>query len=124
MGKESPEMGGRGRAPTPTALKVLKGNPGRRQLNREEPRIEPGEIPQPTEELDEEGQKLWNQMLPVLGPSGLATRADWATLTALCRLWSKSALVERRILADGPIRVSRKGIPHLHPLWRESTELA
>ena len=35
----------RGRKPTPTGLKLIKGNPGRRPINQGEPIIEATEIP-------------------------------------------------------------------------------
>lgn len=77
-------MGSRGPRPTPTALKVVKGE-RKDRINRAEP-IPSGE-PQPPDWLDEEALAIWQEYAPdliakkVLTPwdvEEFATWCDWA----------------------------------------------
>lgn len=79
-------MGRRGPAPQPTALKILRGNPGKRPLNTEEPK--PRALPpkRPTW-LIGEGKKKWEELVPELERLGLLTIVDGAALAGLCQAW-------------------------------------
>ena len=46
-----PNAKGQGRKPTPTTLKVLRGNPGKRKINTEEPTLDVL-LPDPPGHLD------------------------------------------------------------------------
>ena len=76
-------MGGKGFPPAPNALKLLRGNPGRRPINKEEPKPALGAVPLPAI-LDEEGRAQWEHLLPELERVGLATKVDGPGLTAVC----------------------------------------
>ena len=54
-------MATRGRKPTPTALKVLEGNPGKRKLNDNEPRPEK-KAPSCPKWLEPEAKKEWRRL--------------------------------------------------------------
>src|SRR5262245_60910328 len=112
-------MAGRGPSPQPTGLRTLRGNPGHRKVNGQEAKIPPGELPVPTDELDEEGLKAWHRTVPILQQAGLATPADRDGLTAYCQLWSQWVHIQRTLQKHGQI-VIRKGIPHLHPLAKQA----
>jgi len=112
-----------GRRPTPTSLRILKGNPQRRPINGAEPTIPAGDLPEPTEELDAEGLKTWARYVPILLGAGLATPADAPALTALCQKWSEWVAIQRRLKVEGMI-VVRKGIPVRHPLAQQADVIA
>src|SRR5262245_24790030 len=113
-----------GQQPVPTALKILRGNPGCRPIDDErEPKIPVGDLPEPAEELNDEGLKAWRRLVPILGPSGLATPADYQGLTVHCQLWSRWVEINRRLNREGAV-ILRKGIPELHPLVKQSESLA
>jgi len=113
-----------GQQPVPTALKILRGNPGQRRIDEaREPKISLTDLPEPTEELNEEGMKAWRRLLPILIPAGLATPADYQGLTAHCQLWSRWVQINRLLNREGEV-VMRKGIPELHPLLKQSEALA
>ncbi len=114
-------MGGRGRAPTPTSLRVLTENPQHRPLNDHEPKIPPGDL-QPTEELDEIAMQTWRQTIPILLSAGLATPADAQPLTAMCQKWSEWTQIQRRLMKEGFV-VVRKGIPVRNPLSQQADVL-
>lgn len=72
-----------GPAATPTALKELFGNPGRRGLNELEPRPELG-LPDPPEWLSDGAKALWPGFAQVLSDMKVLTTADQAALAVLC----------------------------------------
>src|SRR5439155_4919056 len=74
-------MGSRGPAPTPTALRILRGNPGRRPLPLNEPRAPLGPPPPPAE-LSTAALAEWNRLTPTLG--SLLTAWDQAVLAGYC----------------------------------------
>lgn len=74
---------GRGPAPTPTALKILKGNPGRRPLNTREAAPELG-MPAMPARLRPEAQVVWKELAPILMACGLLTKADGRAFALVC----------------------------------------
>jgi P27 family predicted phage terminase small subunit len=72
-------MGKRGPKPKPTALRILEGNPGRREFNLAEPMI--FERPQKpgTVAMDPIASREWDAILAVM-PAGVYTVADTALL--------------------------------------------
>lgn len=65
----------KGRKPTPTALKLIKGNPGKRAINKHEPKPEDAGI-EPPYWLNPEAAAVWNEIAPNLSGVGLLTVAD------------------------------------------------
>src|SRR4051812_32697332 len=54
-----------GRKPTPAALKLIQGNPGKRPI-RQEPQPERGDLPEPPEFLAEDAKAEWRRVAPEL----------------------------------------------------------
>lgn len=63
-----------GRRPTPTALKVLRGNPGRRPINKAEPKPA-GPVGDAPDDLEPEARAFWDRVVREL-PAGVLTAAD------------------------------------------------
>lgn len=75
-------MGARGPQPKPTALKVLAGNPGRRDIDTREPvpaEMKTLEAP-PEVSKDPGAVAIWNRLVPDLAGCGLARSVDWPLL--------------------------------------------
>lgn len=70
----------RGRKPTPTALKLVTGNPGKRAVNKKEPKPR-GNLYDPPEWLTETQRKGWEYAIES-APFGLLKRVDRSTLVA------------------------------------------
>ena len=68
---------GGGRKPQPTALKELKGNPGRRPLNEDEPKPEV-HLPGPPSHLSPAARREWRRAGAFLVEMGLMTDLDVA----------------------------------------------
>jgi len=77
----------RGRKTTPTALKVLTGNPGHRPLPENEPAFKT-KIPKCPLKLNAVGKKTWEQKSKLLFKFGVLTEADGETLASYCLIWS------------------------------------
>jgi P27 family predicted phage terminase small subunit len=71
----------KGRKPKPTKTKELAGNPGKRPLNKREPKPAAG-VPVPPADCPERIRDLWTQIVAVL-PPGVVTLADSLALLML-----------------------------------------
>lgn len=81
-------MGKRGTKTEPTALKILKGNPGKRPLPKNEPKPT-GDMPDPPSHLDEYALEEWNRVCDGLHAMGVLYGVDMATLAAYCASYSR-----------------------------------
>lgn len=70
----------RGRKPTPTALKLVTGNPGKRAINAKEPKPR-GNLYDAPEWLNDSQRAAWDYAVEC-APLGLLKRIDRSTLTA------------------------------------------
>jgi len=90
----------RGRKPKPTALKLLAGNPGKRPLNRNEPKPGP-KAPGCPAWLPVEGKAEWRRVVPELDRIGMLTKVDRAALSAYCAAWSLLVKATTDVEANG-----------------------
>jgi P27 family predicted phage terminase small subunit len=94
----------RGRKPTPTTLRLVKGNPGRRPVNDGEPNVHSG-IPSPPAELNEYARTEWKRVARHLRHSGLLSPIDRAALAAYCQsygVWRQAEQALARMAAADP----------------------
>jgi P27 family predicted phage terminase small subunit len=89
-------MAQRGRKPKPTNLKVIQGNPGKRQLNKNEPRPDPA-LPDPPEHLNEDAHAEWERVARGLYNMGCLSVVDRGTLAAYCQAYGRWVQAERAI---------------------------
>ena len=76
----------RGRRPTPTRLKMLTGNPGKRSLNHDEPRPE-ANIPECPPELGPVARAEWDRLVDELAALRLLTNLDRTARNANMLMW-------------------------------------
>lgn len=74
-----------GRRPKPTALKVLRGNPGKRPLNQYEPKPPDGEVVKPSG-LSPGASAVWDELAPICLAMKTLTIADAAVFRSMCEL--------------------------------------
>lgn len=114
--------GAQGRKPLPTNLKLLKGNPGKRPLNQDEPRVAL-KIPSPPRELPERSRKEWRRLTKQLYAAGLVTELDRMALAALVQSYVRWMEAQEGLAKTGLlVRPGQDGIPKLNPLLRVSRE--
>lgn len=100
-----------GRRPTPTHLKLLQGNPGKRPINDAEPKPE-AKKPRAPAHLDDEARREWDRMADKLHKVGLLTEIDKAALAAYCVAWSRWVEAEAMVKRYGLVILSPdKGFP-------------
>lgn len=93
-------LGRRGPPPTPSNLVKLRGNPGKRPINKSEPTPPPG-IAQPPEWLKHRGKRLWHLIAPVLDEMGVLTSADPHALALLCDAYAEYIECREVVRAEG-----------------------
>ncbi len=76
----------RGRRPKPTKLKKLAGNPGKRPLNRREPKATGR--PVCPDHLDAIARSEWERVAPLLTEMGVLASVDMAALGSYCAAYS------------------------------------
>ena len=75
----------RGRKPTPTQLRVLEGNPGRRPLRKNEPKPPAGDVACPDYLVDDLARAAWAELAPALLACGILTPLDRDLLASFCQ---------------------------------------
>ena len=103
-----------GPAPRPTHLKLVKGNPGKRALNKREPKVQPG-IPDAPDGMSERARSVWAVVAPKLVAYGVLTELDGYALEQCCEAYAhlrdcREALWARQALAYET--VSEGGVMH------------
>lgn len=89
-----------GRRPKPTVLKLVEGNPGKRKINKTEPKPK-REIPSCPAHLSDAGKVAWGRLSVLLDRMGVLTEADSAALERLCDCYSDVLICRESLKADG-----------------------
>ena len=101
-------MGTRGRKPKPTALKVLEGNPGKRPLNKNEPKPEK-KAPKCPSWLEPEAKKEWRRMSKILEELGILTEIDASAFSGYCQAYARWKEAEEFLTKHGTIFKTSSG---------------
>lgn len=96
-----------GPRPTPTHLRLLRGNPSKRPINDREPKPElPPEPPAPPDFLDDYAVEEWRRIAPELHRLRLLSHVDVAALAGYCfafSQWKTAAESLRRMGVTDPV---------------------
>jgi len=104
-------MATRGRKPKPTAVKILEGNPGKRQLNIYEPEPEKAEAPPECPAwLEDEAKEEWNRLSKNLFELGLLTEFDIQAFASYCEAYARWREAEEFITQHGSIVKTKNGM--------------
>jgi P27 family predicted phage terminase small subunit len=125
-----------GRPPTPTKLKILRGNPGKHPLPKGEPQPRVEAPPRPAWIVGA-ARAEWESIVPELVRLGLLTRVDKMALAGYCQASAELEEATRILNRDGrlietpalsrsgePVQVTKKGklvlvmILKVHPMIR------
>jgi P27 family predicted phage terminase small subunit len=101
-----------GRPAKPTRIKELQGNPGKRALNKSEPRYSADGLTCPRW-LNAEAHKEWRRVVKLLLSQRVATAADRGALAAYCLSYARwqqaeAVLDEVGLTVDEPV-LDKKG---------------
>lgn len=118
-------------------MRVLRGNPGKRPINPDEPRIAPADpsmdTPPPELVADVGAAEEWKRVVPLLRVGGLISQSERAALIALCQEWSRYLGAHAQVITLGMVIETAKGglvtnpylgvadraLTHCHRLWHE-----
>lgn len=104
----------RGRKPKPTAVKELEGNPGKRALNKKEPKPAAG-VPVCPPHLKGAARTEWNRLVAELSEMKLLAKADRAELALCCSAWAMYVKACGKIEKEGEVIISDKGGMYQNP---------
>ncbi len=74
-----------GRPPKPTALKLLEGNPGKRAINHDEPKL-PSAESTPPKGLAGRARAVWKELASDMTTAGILKNGDGHTLRVFCEV--------------------------------------
>ncbi len=100
----------RGRKPKSKAQRELEGNPGRKPINENEPKVEPAEV-EPPDTLGPDAKEEWDRILPLLFAARIMTKLDRALLTAYCEAWGGYLKACREVARVGDVIPSHVTCP-------------
>jgi P27 family predicted phage terminase small subunit len=95
-------MARRGPPPQPTALRLLRGNPGKRRINGREPRP-PVTTPSCPRWLNPEAKRIWRETVPALKAMRILTRIDRDALAAYCQTFARWKAAEQFLDQHGEV---------------------
>ena len=103
-----------GRKPTPTAIKILEGNPGKRELNKNEPKPVK-KAPSCPKWLETEAKKEWRRLAKKMEAMGILTEVDMAAFAGYCQSYARWKEAEERITDRGLVIRTPSGYPQQVP---------
>lgn len=89
-----------GRRPKPTVLKLVAGNPGKRAINKKEPKPK-RVLPSCPKHLADDAKVAWGRLCVLLDRMGVLTEADSFALERLCECYAEILDCKRLIETDG-----------------------
>ena len=101
-----------GRPATPTAIKLVRGNPGQRKINDAEPTPPPAELDAP-KSLDGVALEKWNEIVPLLDSMGVFTQADRSTVERYCQIFEQWVDVKKHVKENGMTQLTQTGYSQL-----------
>mgnify|MGYP001565062072 CR=1 FL=1 len=115
-----------GRPPTPSPLKILRGETRPSRLNRTEPRPTKGRPHMPAD-MSEAAKVIWRRVLHDYRATGVITPVDGYVLRVFCEAAARYAHASRLLDESGPlIRGARRGErvkSPLHQIVRDNADL-
>lgn len=118
-------MGKRGPAPTPTALKLLRGEKRPSRLNRSEPK--PRGAPIKPAGMSRDASAIWRRLIRDYGHTGVLTAVDSDVLRAYCEAVVRYERAAQMLEETGPlVRGARRGElvkNPLHQVVRDNADL-
>jgi len=101
-------VGRRGPPPTPTALKLLRGETRPSRINRHEPQPV-GELGPMPPDISPEAQAVWRHVVGTLGHTGVLRAADSDIVRIYCQTVARYDKTSRLLDASGPLITGARG---------------
>ncbi len=108
----------RGRKPKPTNLKILEGNPGKRALPKNEPKLGLDSTEPPADLTDPKnaiGLAEWKRIAHILAGAGVLTEGDKTALMAYCLCFQRWIDAEAKVREHGVFQETPNGYLQINP---------
>lgn len=105
----------RGRAPVPTALRVLRGDPGMGGRLASEP-VPASALPAAPSDMSARALQVWNRVMLDMGATGVITAVDADALRIYCETVARYEEASRLLTQTGPLVKGREGSLVKNPL--------
>lgn len=106
----------KGRKGEPSALKLLRGLPGKRALSADEPKPTLLLNCPPPDWLDEDAKDEWHRLAPILERLGVLTETDTNALSTYCEAWTTWKGATQKIRQFGMVIKGKDGeLPIVSP---------
>ncbi|HCU2043988.1 TPA: phage terminase small subunit P27 family [Pseudomonas aeruginosa] len=115
-------VAGRGRKPKPTAKKALAGNPGKRALNKDEPKFSDVTDIDAPGHLRPRAAEMWSMIVPELLGAGVLAITDMHNVEAFCIAYDKWRMAEEEVQNSGITVTSAQGSPMKNPALTAANE--
>lgn len=109
-------MAKRGRKSKPTAVKELAGNPGKRPLNKREPKVANEKPHMPRGVLWEDAKKFWRDNSDFLHGAGLLTKVDGAAFSLMAQSYAIAMAAAKQLEEEGLTVESSRGDDKKNPV--------
>jgi len=86
----------RGRKPLPTHLRIVTGNPGKRAINKDEPKAAKGRPSCPAHASDK-ARETWGYVCGILEDMGILTTTDALAIEMLCEAYADFVAAARTL---------------------------
>ncbi|VWC26142.1 hypothetical protein BPS26883_06139 [Burkholderia pseudomultivorans] len=111
-----PGVAGRsGRRPKPVARKEAAGNPGKRQLNTQEPDFGLVTNIEPPEWLDPLAVEMWERVAPLLCKQKILQFTDLHNVEIFCAAYGNWRRAQEQLAREGPVVMGAQGGPVKNP---------
>lgn len=107
----------KGRKPTPTAVKQLHGNPGKRAINKREPKPKTA-VKRPWGLGQGEQRKFWDEHAPELERMQVLTGIDGAAFRLMAEHYAFAVQAAKELREGGELTVEGREGPKKHPLMQ------
>jgi len=103
-----------GPKPSPTTLKLVRGNPGKRPLSKDEP-ILPVKLPTCPAGFDDRRRQAWSDLAQELLSMKVLTEADGVALERAATFLARAREADDHLQAEGQLLVSKRGGLYVSP---------
>ncbi|MBN3749507.1 phage terminase small subunit P27 family [Burkholderia sp. Se-20373] len=111
-----PGVAGRsGRRPKPVARKEAAGNPGKRQLNTQEPDFGLVTNIEAPEWLDDAAVEMWERVAPLLCKQKILQFTDLHNVEIFCAAYGNWRRAQEQLAKEGPVVMGAQGGPVKNP---------
>lgn len=103
-----------GTKPQPSHMKLVRGNPGKRPINENEPQPDM-DLPTPPEGLSDHALKQWDIVAPQLHKMGVLSKIDATALEMYCVAYGNWREAQEKIRRYGPLVKAKSGFLQQSP---------